>query len=136
MKAGECDVLEFVAHADRGIEVGGVEGVAVGQAVVHGAVHRAGVNVEVLVEEVVGVERVGLQAAAANAERVGGATGLFAAAVSTLMNTVIGGREIQMRNDTVAGTGPVELQVLSDAVGSVADDREDIAADIGESGAQ
>jgi hypothetical protein len=49
-------ISKFIAHTQRRIDVGGIEAVTIRDTVVDGAVHGAGIGVEVFVEEVVGVD--------------------------------------------------------------------------------
>src|SRR4029077_17634661 len=81
-------ILELVAHPDSGVDVGRVE-VAAGHTVVHSAVHRADVSVEVHVKSVVSVEGKSVETSAADAVRGCRAARLRSGAVGVLMSAVI-----------------------------------------------
>jgi len=102
---------KFVAHADGGIDVSGVD-VAAGHTFAHPAVHGADVSVEVHVESVVGVEGKGLETSAASAVCGCRAARLSSGAVGILMSTVIGRGQLEVGNDGVANAGPKDLHNL------------------------
>src|SRR5580704_17396475 len=98
---------KLVTHADRGVHVGGVESVAAGQAIVHAAVHDARVRIEVVIEEVVGIEGERLETSAAGAVRGGIAAGNLAGAVGILLDAIVRSRQVEIRYDRVASADPV-----------------------------
>src|ERR1700731_2707685 len=88
------------------------------------------------VEVVVGVEREGLEASAANTVRDCRAARLSSGAVGILMNPVIGAGQLEVWDDGVANAGPIDLHVFRSAVGIVVDESQNVTADVGVPGAQ
>src|SRR5258708_16472254 len=126
---------KLVADADRGIDVVRLD-VGAGHAIMHGAVHRAEIRIEVPVEPVVGIEGKGFEAAAASAVRNGRATRLASAAVGVLMISVVSCGQIEVGADRVANPAPINPHALRITVGIVGDEGANVAADGLEAGAQ
>jgi len=127
--------LELVAHANRRVDIGRVD-VAARQTVVHPAVHRADVGVEVRIESVVGVEGKGLEASTAGGVRGCGATCLRSCAEGILMNAVVGRGEVEVVNDGVANARPIDPHSFWIWEASVAYKSQDVTTDVAEPGTQ
>src|SRR5665213_3983133 len=101
-------ILELEARADRRVDVRTVD-IPATQPAVRAAVHGTRVHIEVHIEAVVGIEGQRLDIAAAGTVRgADAAHGCRGVAVGALVDLIIRGGEVQVRNDRVAHAGPVD----------------------------
>src|ERR1700722_3317730 len=111
LKRTACD-LEREPHADGGVDVVRLEGIAIGDAVVYAAPHGAGIAVEALGEGINRVQRDRVEGAAAVSGLIGAASGIGARRIGVLMVAVVCRRQIQSRQDGPANAGPIHFPHL------------------------
>src|SRR5882757_11404802 len=90
-RSGELNrlFLEFESDADGRIHVVGTIDIAIGQTVMHHAVHDASVGIEAFGDPIIGIERDCVKASAAGSGHVAGAARVGAATVAVLVIAVV-----------------------------------------------
>src|SRR5580698_3909616 len=122
-------LLEFVAHADSGIHVGGMN-VAVGESILDAGVHNAGIGIEAFAQAIVRIKRESFQRAAAGPGNAGGAPGGGPDAVTVLMIAIVGSHQIERLSERIPDAGPIHLKYLVGGKGGVVDEGEFVTADV------